>query len=235
MITIDDKELKRFEGDLKTFAAKAYPFATRQTVNRSAFVARELMQRNISRDMVTRNRFTVGSVRVEPTRSLIVSQQEAIVGSIAPYMDEQEFGSVKVSTGKEGTAIPTSYSAGQRGQRPRTRVPRRVNALQNIQLLKRRKRGGSRKSRNAGVIKHAATSGNKYVFLDLGRTKGIFRVVGGKRKPRIRMVADLSRRSVVIPATPTLGPAVRETQRSIPLRYKRALEFQLKKQRLFIR
>lgn len=234
MITFNDKELKRFEGDLKTFASRAYPFATKQTVNRAAFVARSLTQRNIRRDMVTRNRFTEGSIRVEPTRTLVVRQQEAVVGSIAPYMEDQEFGGTKVSTGKEGVAIQTSYSAGQRGQRPRTRMPRRVNALKNIQLQRRRARGGSRKSRNAGLIKHAAVSGSKYVFLDLGRTKGIFRVVGGKRKPRIRMVADLSRRSVVIPPTPTLGPAVRETQKAMPLIYKRALVSQLKRHRLFL-
>ena len=229
MFTIKSPDIKRLESELKTFARTALPFATRNTVNRAAFQAQREWQHEIRQKLTTRNQFTAKSIRVEQSRTLDVRRQAAVVGSIAPYMENTEFGGVK-----EDPAIQTGYSAGQRGQQPRTRLPRRKNALKNIKLSKR-KRGGklSRVQRNIVKVKQAAESGNKYVYLDLRRGKGVFKVIGGKRRPKIRMVADLSRKSVVIPATPTLGPAVAATRRAIPIIYKAALTQQLARHRLF--
>ena len=91
MISINDKELKRYERDLKTFASRAYPFATRQTVNAAAFKAQGFARENVSRDMVERNRFTRQSVQVDKAGTLNVRRQAARVGSIAPYMELQEY------------------------------------------------------------------------------------------------------------------------------------------------
>ena len=79
----------------------------------------------------------------------------------------------------------------------------------------------------------AAEGGSKYVYLNLGRRKGIFKVVGGKRKPRVQMVHDLSNTTVRIPANPTLAPAVARTRRAIPLLYKSQLIQQLQRRGLF--
>ncbi len=231
MIKLDDKQLKRFEADLKTFASRAFPFATKQTINGTAFEAQKRAKSNIRESMITRNRFTESSVRVVQARGLVVNRQEARTGSIAAYMADQEFGDTKHSTGKHGVAIPTSYSAGQGEAKPRSRLPRKANALQNVQLSKRRGRSkGSKLQQNFVKVKQAAENGDRYVFLDLRRGPGIFRVLGGKRKPRIRMIADLSRRSVVIPRNPWLAPAAEAARRGIPVRYERALRFQLRRQ-----
>jgi hypothetical protein len=233
MIKIDTKEIKQYERDLKTFADRAYPYATRHTVNTGAFKARELAQGNVRSDMVLRNRFTVGSIRVDKARTLAVSRQAATVGSIADYMETQEFGGIEQSSSGKGVAITTSYSAGQRGQRPRTRLPRRGNRMIDIHLQKRRKKGTSKAQQNFIAIREAATSGTKFLYLDLGRRRGIFKVVGGKRKPKINMVYDLTRSSVVIPKNPWLSPAVRDTEKFIPGIYKDALVFQLQRNKLF--
>ena len=37
MFTMNDEDIKQLESDLKTFAIRAYPFATKNTVNRAAF------------------------------------------------------------------------------------------------------------------------------------------------------------------------------------------------------
>jgi hypothetical protein len=236
MLGIDDREIREFEKDLKTFADKAYPFATRNTINRAAFTTQKTARENVREEMVLRNRFTVQSIQVSPERfQLNVDRQVATVGSTAPYMEDQEFGDTKTKTGKEGVAIATSYSAGQQGQQPRTRLPRKPNQLQNIRLSKRRKggRAANKMQANLMAVKQAAESGNRYVFLDLRRGAGIFKVTGGKRKPRIRMIYDLSRKSVVIPKNPWLAPAVATVEPQIPGFYRDSLIFQLKRNKLF--
>ena len=233
MITIDDRELKEFEADLKTFGSRAFPFASKSTVNGLAFKARTIAQGQIKNDLTLRNRFTLQSVQVDQTRTLNVSRQEATVGSIAPYMETQEFGGIKTKSGSEGVTISTGWSAGQENAQPRTRMPRKANRLENIKLKKRTGRNASRKQQNLIAIKQAAESGSKYIFLDLGRRKGIFKVIGGKRRPKIKMVHDLTQQSVTIPRNPWLLPSVTKAQAFGPELYKKALVFQLKRQNLF--
>jgi len=83
------------------------------------------------------------------------------------------------------------------------------------------------------MVKEAAQSGRKYVFMDLGRRKGIFKVIGGKRRPRIKMVWSMENKSVVVPANPMLGPAVDQTRKLMPEMYRKSLVFQLKRNNLF--
>ena len=67
------------------------------------------------------------------------------------------------------------------------------------------------------------------VYLDTGRTKGLFRVKGRGGRLKVSMIWNLSRKSVTIKANPLLAPAVVETQKQIPRFYRDALVFQLKK------
>lgn len=234
MFKVNTKDLKRLEKDLKTFASKALPFATRSTINNAAFTARKLAQTNIREGMVNRNKFTANSIRVGQSRTLKISKQSSTVGSIADYMEDQEFGGLKTSKGKEGTPIATSYSAGQGlNAQPRTRLSRRPNTLRAIKLSKRRKGPGVRKQQNIIAIKQAAKTGRRFVFLDLSRRKGIFKVVGGVRRTKIKMVHDLTSKTVRIPRNPWLAPAVVDTKRQIPGIYFKALEFQARRRGLF--
>lgn len=233
MITIDDKQIKQYERDLRTFAERAYPYATRHTVNSAAFKAQGIARGNVRSEMVTRNKYTEQSIRVAKTGTLDVNRQAAIVGSTADYMETQEFGGTKKSSGGKGVAIATSYSAGQEGEQPRTRLPRRANKMSAIQITKRRKGGSSKGQQNFIAVRQAAASGQKFLYLDLGRRRGIFKVTGGKRSPKLKMVHDLSRTSVAIPKKPWLAPAVAATQAYIPEIYYNALEFQLQRNKIF--
>ena len=153
------------------------------------------------------------------------------MGTIADYLEVQEFGGTKLKRGSVGVAIPTSYAAGQAlGSQPRIRLARRANQLKAIRLKRSRKRGSNRKQRNIAAIR----SGQKFVFLDLGRRQGIFRVLGGKRKPRIKMVWDMTQQAVVIPRNPWLQPATRRVEKVLPRLYREALRFQLRRHRLFV-
>lgn len=234
MLSIDDDKIKQFESDLKTFAARAYPFATKSTLNSAAFEARSAMQGNIRRQMVTRNKFTEKSVRVETVRGLNVGRQFAIVGSIAPYMETQEFGGTKRKGGKTGTPIPTTAASGEgEGMRPRRRPVPRSRALGRISLRNNKIKAVSRKQKNFLKVKLTAKSGRKFVFLDLDKHPGIYRVTGGVRRPQVKLMWDMSKESVVIPRNPTLQPAVRRAERRLPKLYEEALVFQLKRQGLF--
>lgn len=233
MFKINNKEIKEFEEDLTVFARKSLPFATKNTLNQGVFHAQRLAKKDVRIKMVLRNKFSEQSIRVDQARTLNIRQQAASVGSIADYMADQEFGTTKSKTGKRGVSIPTSWSAGQEGQKPRMRLPRKANKLLNIRLKHSRKRGTNRRQQNLIAIKQAATTGNKYVFLDLGRREGIFKVIGGKRRPRIKMVHDLSRDSVTIPRNPWLKPVVDTTVVKMPEFYRKSLIFQLKRHNLF--
>ena len=233
MLTIDTRQVKQLERDLKLFNRNALPFATRKTVNDLAWDARREWQGEIRRQLITRNRWTQQSIRVTATRERSIPMQAAVVGSLEGYMRRQEEGGTVVADGKQGHPIATSYSAGQSpGARPRTRLPRRPNRLSAIQLDKRRRRATSRKQRNLIAVKQAAESGRKFVWLDLGRRQGIFRVTGGKRRPKVRMVYDLSRRSVRTPATPTMQPATQATARKLPTIHGQNLLYPLKRHRI---
>ena len=223
-ILIDAAKVRMFEARLAQFRKGAFPVATRQTLNAVAFKARALAQENIREKMVERNSYTRNSIRVEKAVGSDVSAQFSRVGSVADYMDEQEFGGTKTKKGKEGTPIATGYSAGQAGQRPRTRLPRRANTLRAIQLLGGGRIGDTSRQRNAISVRRAEP--NSFVFLESWRFKGLFRVVGKGRRRAVRMVHDLSRESVSIPKRPWLGPAVDAATVAIPRLYLSALRDQ---------
>jgi hypothetical protein len=76
------------------------------------------------------------------------------------------------------------------------------------------------------AIQTAAKTGG-VVFLDLGRRKGLFRVTGsGKGKLRVRMLYDLSQKTVVTKPRPTLEPTVELMTYKAP----RIFEIELQKQ-----
>lgn len=233
MFKTDLEDVKQYESDLKTFARQAFPFATKATVNSAAFATRSQYQSNMRDDLILRNRWTERSVRVEKATTLNVSRQEAIVGSLADYMADQEFGATVHGSSKH-QPIATNYAAGQgMSNAPRTRLPRRPNQLKSIQLKRASRGAKSRVANTVATVRAAAANGDKFVYLDLGRRKGIFRVLGGKRKPYIRMVWDLTRRSVHVRANPMLLPATRTVQRTIPQLYRDALLFQLRRAGVF--
>ena len=226
MITVDFSDVRQLEKDLIFIKDRALPFATKATVNRAAFETQKLARSNIEKDMTNRNKFTVRSVQVDQARTLDIRKQEAIVGSIADYMETQEFGGSKTDP-----TIATGYSAGQQGARPRTRLPRRTNQVRNIRLQGRKasSKGRTRGQQNFVAVRQAASKGQRYVYLKGNSYEGLFRVLGGKRKPRIKMVHDLSRKSVVIPRSPWLLPATNAVTPQLDSYYAAALRFQLKR------
>lgn len=225
MMKLDVRQAKALEGQLLKIREKALPFATRETVNATAWNTRKEWQREISENMITRNRWTAQSIRVTPTRSLDIRQQVAIVGSLESYMERQELGGTVLKGGKHGVPLATSYASGEgEGARPRKRMPRKDNRLSSIKLG-HSKMGG--RGNNVGAIMEAKAAGQKFVYLDTGRRKGIFRILGKKKFVKIKMVYDLTRSSVRTPRNPTMKPAVAVTGQQMAGVYASKVQYQL--------
>ena len=231
MFTVISHDAKEMERDLKAFAHRAYPFATRNTLNDAAFANQRLAKEDIRRDLTLRNKFSERSIQVDKARTLNVARQSAHIGSTAIHMERLEFGEHKTG-GKRGVAIVTAYSANQRGANPRTKMPVGANKLARI-ALSRKHKGKNRRQSNLIKVRTAAASSNKFVFMDLGKKQGIFRITGGKRKPKVQMVADMSERTTTVKPYPWLRPTFDRVIPMMPSMYEKSLLFQVKRQGLF--
>lgn len=239
MIKVDLTDAKDMENALKIFKRKAYPFATKSTLNSGAFEAQKEARAHVAANLTLRNKWTQRSIQVNQARTLNVRRQMAVVGSVADYMERQEFGGTVSTKAKRGRPIPTSYSAGlPMGQEPRTKMPKKANRLENIKIKygaanARKRRRQTRQQRNLIAIKQAARTKNRFVFLELSKRQGIFKVLGTPKRPRIRMTHDLSRHTVRTPRDPWLGPSVARAQKKMPEFYVRALKYQIERHKLF--
>jgi hypothetical protein len=235
-VTFEDKELKRYERDLKTFRARAFPFATKATVNKAAAQARTVARKILGERLILRNQFIERSVRAEFTRSLNPSAQQGVFGSINPALVTQEFGGAKRGRGKHGVVLPTTIASREgRGTQPRRRLPVRAAAVRNIKLTRRRGRAKNRRQANLLAVRRAAATGKGFVVLKTRRGAGFYRVTGLKRSTRVELVADISHRAVTIPPTPWLAPTIKIVQPRIPGIYRKELKRQLIRHRLFVR
>ncbi len=236
MLEFDDKQIRKFEKDLAKFQ-KAIPIANMTMLNRTAFETRKISHHIIRNKMILRNKFALQSVRVEKAKPRTnINKQFSITGSTAEFMADQEFGAIKRSDGKKGVPIATTTASGEgENANVRKKLPKRVNKLQTIQLRRRRSNAKTKKQRNAIKIQQAIKNNDKFVYLETSRKKFIARVIkkGRKGEARIKMVWDLSRRTVRIPKNPWLKPATQSGSKKMPRFYLEALEFQVKRQKLF--
>lgn len=225
MITINTNDVKRFERELKRIKQNALPYAMRSAINSAAFETRKAAQNELAQRMTLRNKWTANSIRVDRAKG---REGVAKTGSIEDYLERQEFGGVSRPAKGDYKPIATSYAAGQgESVKPRTRLPRRPNRLSSISLNRGRRSGTNRKQRNKLAFIEARDAGEKFVYMDLGRTKGIFRIIGRGRNAKPKMVWDLSQKTTRTPRRPWLKPATDKAAPRMPELYAKALKFQL--------
>lgn len=224
MLLVDTRQLHRYELVLMRLKSSALPYAIRQAVNDTAFQARRLGLENVNKKLITRNTYTARSIRVERA---LAGSTTARTGSTEGYMARQEFGGFTAKRGRVGLPIPTTYSSGEGLQASvRRRMPRKANMLNNIQVRGKRARGG-RAQRNLVAVKTAARGGN--VYLDMGRRKGLFRVLGSGKRRSVRMLWDLTSTRTITPKKPWLLPASRTAMTYQGVYYRKALIYQLER------
>ena len=238
-ITWDDRELKGFELDLKTFAHKAFPHATKRMLNDTAFAGQKIARKKIiPAKFVQRAKGkggAAGSVLVNRATGLKPSQQRSEMGSIQKFMADQEFGSVRRGSGTRGKPIPTQFA---RRAKVRNRLVATVNRLERIRLNAGPRRASFNRRRFANTgqrlmvrVKQARDSGSKFFFLDHPTKPGIYKFVRGK----IKLISFMGKKSVTLRPRPWLAPTVKVTGPLMPVFYKRRLKEQLKRHGLKMR
>jgi hypothetical protein len=221
MIEIDVRQVRNLEHSLDQLNDRGIAFAQRNAINDMAFATMRESKDKIREDFINRDRWTVNSIRVDRALS---TRDSSEVGSTERYMAHQEFG----HTSTEHTQIATPAAAGESNRaRVRRKVVRRANRMANISLGNRRRSQGSRAQQNIIALKEAKADGRKFVYLDRGRVKGIYRVMGTMRKPKARMVQNMSRRVAVVPRHPWLAPSTAKVVANTPEIYHNRLQQQL--------
>jgi hypothetical protein len=230
--TIDTRDVKKLQREMAFFGDKLHPKAQANALNRGAFETRQKYAKASRRKFTIRNRFTERSIQFEKVKGLNPRNQVAVVGSTADYMLDQEFGTTITKTGKHGVDIPTSSASGEGPTAtPRRRVVRRANLRGSITLQRRRIKARSKKQYIVSSIKATAKQGgrNRFLYLPFDRHPGIYKVMGGKRKPRIVLMHDFSKPSVVIQARRPLKQSVDIIAPRVPGYYVKSARFQLKR------
>ena len=212
MLKIDTKAVEALARKLDIVRSKAIPFAVRQALNDQVFAARKRWQKEMGSEFIIRNRWTLGSIRVEKARGRSVQTMQSVVGSLAGYMHDQEFGGSHADSG-----IPTAPAAGQpMGQVPRTRTVRGPNKLSS---KLRRRTGRSRKSRGKARL----------VYLETAKAKGIFKVWGRGKKGGRALLWDFGHPHISLSPKPTLGDTVDAIRARAPKYYARAFIKELRR------
>lgn len=220
MITVDAVELYRLERLLGHLNKKGLPYAMRETLNDAAFKTMNRGRDNLADKMTLRNTWTQRQVRVDRARGTNPDLFRASVGAEPHWLAKQEFG------GTVRHPIPTSYSSGEGYSSHRKRLPRKPNKLKNIKLTGPRPKGQTRQQRNAAAV----LSGEKYIWLDLGDRKGIFRVLSPKSKrPKVRMVWSVDGKRRKVPKREWLKPAFDKTVPEMPNMFGKQLRKQIRR------
>lgn len=228
-LTVDTRDLEKLSRQLSAYKKTAMPYATREYVNAQAFEAQKLWKKELPQKMKLRTKFTERSIQVDKAKSLVVSQQMATVGSVASYMDEQEDGATQSKAGKHGVPIPAA-SPGRRKKRGKLSKAKQFKVLNVMPRI-----SGHRAKQVAGSLAMAKRRGGiQYAFLKLKKGRaGIYLLDPDNQRRAIRKVWDLSKSSVTIPKNPTMEPAVRQVEAMRPALWRKSLEYQMRRHKLF--
>ena len=219
----------------------AFPQAIKGTLNSLAFETRKKFQDKIRTNFVLRNKFTERSVRVNPVKTLKITDMEAETGSIAEYLPAQEAGETRRARGKYGLRIPTALAADQTGSVRTAPISRRFRRGK-IKIGNKKIQAKSKKQFILMSIRVAALTGEiPYVFLPLrGKAAGVYRVTPRGSRPglffrrgktrfrrknkwgrprgtpgqeKIRMIFSYAEKQIVINKTLFLHKSAEETQK----------------------
>ena len=202
-IRVDLSDFDKYAKQLGKFVKTAVPYAVRSGLNTMAFEGRKLWQAEMREEFILRNTWTARRLLVVKAVGNSVDGMKSVVGSPDDYLEKQEAGGVQLGS------VPTRVASGEgEGSGPRRKLVRGPNKLSAI-TLPTRMRKGTKRQRNAADIRMAVAKGSKFVFLALSKNKGLFKLKGGGRRPKVSMVWNTTKKRHVVRAHPTLGPAVK--------------------------
>jgi len=227
---VEWRGLKRLQSDLELFARKAIPYAAREALNSLAFGQQKNWQSELKKSFILRNQFTVRSIRVERARGLDVRTMEARTGTVATYLADQEEGATHVKSGKHGEPLPAAAPGARKSRRRLVSRSRRIGSIK----IMPRVRGSRSRQIGAAFAMARKRGGKQFAFLRISRARrGIFEINPNSRQRGVRKVWDLSKPTVRIPPTPTLGRSFKRTVQMSEDVGRKAMLFQLKRHKVF--
>jgi len=225
-VKVDLAPVAKYEKQLGKFAKTAVPHAMRNGLNTMAFEGRKLWQGEMRSEFILRNTWTTRRILVVKASGTSIASMKSVVGSPDDYLEKQEAGGVQLGS------VPTKVASGEgEGGGPRRKLVRGPNKLSAIQLTAR-SRKGSRKQKNAAAVRMAVASGKRYVFLHFGKSKGLFKLKGGGKRPGVSMVWNTTKKRHAVRAHPTLGPAVKRVGLRVDAIMANAMIDQLKRYKI---
>jgi hypothetical protein len=231
MLGIELRGLDKMQRDLETMAKRAVPHAARETLNGLAFAGRKIWQEEMRATLTLRNQYTERRALVERASGYKMREMQAVLGHTEDYMRRLEEGKGERAT-RSALPIATEAAAGQAPgslSSGRKRAVRKSMIIRTLGTIKRQPKSLPRKVRNARAVRDALKSGNKLAVLDLEKRKGIYKIMGGRKRPKVRKLYDLSRRTTPRPRTPTLQRTLDKTLLQGPAIAHAALLRQLQK------
>jgi len=220
---VDTKQLLHSVRRLELISSKSLRNAQLDTINDLAFMTKRSAERITNEDLTLRSRYMTKTMRVKRADKRSMT---STVGSLSEGLAKQEGGFTERASGS-GVAVPTSYASGEKRAPKRLRQVRKANRVGNIRLDKTRY--ASRKQQNAAQVRQAVDGGNRYVYMDLGKVKGLFRVYGGKRKPQPQLIQSLSQKTVRVRGIGWLERAREENISKLFSTYSTRVQQQLKR------
>lgn len=190
-VNLDLREISKLEKvTLQKAKNIALPLAVKGTLNTLAFNTQKSAKLTIDKEFDTRNTFTKRSVRVDPVKTLKMSDMVSTTGSIASYMKDQEEGVRLSSKGEKGLRIPTGAAGGGKQLYPRKKTIKKRYRRGHLELANRQGRIKAKTKRQFVLmsIRMAALRGQSpFVFLGFGGKKsGIYQVVATGSPPPSR-------------------------------------------------
>lgn len=204
-IRVDLRGFEKLSRDLKTFAKRGVPYAIRDALNGSAFAVQKEWKSGVRQSFTLRNRYTEQSIRVDKAKGTNVGSMQSVTGTIADYMDDQEFGAS--TTGP----VPGPAAAGNApGSNKRTRLTRSAFRFGGVGVSRPTAKPLGKRRQNAIALAIAVRKGERFALLNriTSKGKGIFEVKGGKRGAKTKLIWSLKKGSMKVKPTPTLTKAL---------------------------
>jgi hypothetical protein len=229
-VTVDTSDFRRYERDLKRFG-EAHAHGQRNALNGCAFEAQKAWRTEVKRTFTLRTQFTERSIQVDKAKGLDLRTMQASVGSVAPYMEDQEEGAVVHGRGKH-KAIPAAVAGGAAGPGIRPRPVLGRYRLPSIKVANPKVGRFGRKKRNAIAMSLAVKTGNKFALLSKAKGGGraLFEVRKvSKRKFKTRLIWNVDRASVHLKPEPTMHRAIARSMSAFERITQNALREQLRR------
>lgn len=237
MININTNELRLYEARLNHLNQKGLKIARNESVNDTAFKAKELAKKKIEQDFTIRNNYTLKNSN-NPVVKAYGNRNYAEFGTKLNTMAKQEEGYTQQPRGMFGTSTPTAAAsnevkgfASETDKRNKKVAPSLQRRKLRGKIVTKRYNNLPAKQRTMALVKEAFKTGKKHIVL--GRNSRSLYKVSGRRpqhgkanKFKLDRIYHIQTRPKIHAAKPWLEPSSNEAQQHMPQFYRDRMHYQ---------